>query len=164
MENSEPTTVVVETQMADPPAYAWQDETVHLHYRLNWRRLIYKVAKYLLPSAAVIAAVMFVLGGHPEAGKMPPPSPAAMPTVNPAAATSEDQNSRYLRLLAEAGFSVDDAKVAINHGHWVCSYLSYGHSQRDTLDKLMEAGNSWTMYDATSDVNAAVKAYCPQFG
>lgn len=161
MENEE--TALVETQAADPPVYAWQDEAV-LHYRLNWRRLIYKVAKYFMASAAALGAGMAIWGGHHEAGSMPAPPPAAMPTVNPATSSTEGQDDKYLRLLATAGFSVNDRTVAINHGHWVCSYLSYGNSRQDTITKLRDAGEHWTEYDATSDIDAAVGAYCPQFG
>lgn len=166
---NEPITEAVgDTQMA-PQAYAWSEEAPTEPWpRHDWRKAR-KAVLWLVPAVAIVAVVL--TSGYPRHDSPPPPAPAATPSVP----LTQVQDDAYLQLLVAAGWddlslwTRDDRLHAITLGHWICDYLKNGGTRAGVLKDLdgEPVPDTSDAQNHTNDVarlNAAITAYCPQYG
>jgi uncharacterized protein DUF732/uncharacterized protein DUF3761 len=85
-------------------------------------------------------------------------------TAPPAKVSAGDQ--LYLGLISQIpGLTITDSAAAIAGAHDVCTGLQDGAGTRaDAVAATVRNNPSMTLGQASAHVNAAIAAYCPQFG
>lgn len=169
-----PTEMALEwpTEVVQDAPQAWsveEEPTWRYKPRRDWGRTLRQVATFAVPTLGFLIVAAFILGGHPrQENPVPAPPTAVVPsTVNPAPDPSA-QDDQFLRLVNNAGLMVTNRTDALAGGHWVCTYLGLGHTQREVLeiwdgqripDQTPEEEHRYNL----AEMDAAIQAFCPQY-
>jgi hypothetical protein len=88
------------------------------------------------------------------------------PSLASANAPQADADQHFLSLLSQIpGVTIVDPAAVTASGRQICVYLQNGDETKEgAIAKTMRNTPNGTLRGATGMVNAAISAYCPQFG
>ena len=87
-----------------------------------------------------------------------PPQPAPVLPAMP------DADQTFISLVSQIpGMKLVNPTIAEADGRSVCTYLQAGHSRADADASVLANDPTFTSWQASAVVNAAIAAYCPRY-